>query len=328
MADGIIPTTSGMGGVYAQQGLLDNIGTGTGMYGSGGGVASTASSVGTEALGTENSLYNPAAAKASAKAGGIVQAVGGIVDVVQGIQANRQAKQDIITSNQELERLKASQPSLSTPSEYYMAVKNAYDQRLVQMRTQDINRSLATTAAAAQQYGSRGLGSIMQATEQAQRQMQEQALTQQQLQTQALTNLADARQQEVVRREARSTRDIDYGYDAVARAEAAKAAAVQQIGAGITNAVGGAAKTAIGFGLFEEGGEVQKTPGEFNHDTNEMYVVDEDGKDMNIALTGGEYVIAPKDARRLKREASKGKSPLHKFVRSLVNRFEKADDNG
>ena len=288
---------------------------------------SNASSVGTEALGTENSLYNPAAAKAGATAGGIVQAVGGIVDVVQGIQANRQAKQDIITSNQELERLKASQPSLSTPAEYYMAVKNAYDQRLVQMRTQDINRSLATTAAAAQQYGSRGLGSIMQATEQAQRQMQEQALTQQQLQTQALTNLADARQQEVVRREARSTRDIDYGYDAVARAEAAKAAAVQQIGAGITNTVGGIAKTAIGIGM-EKGGKVQKTPGEFNHDTNEMYVVDEDGKDMNIALTGGEYVIAPKDARRLKREASKGKSPLHKFVRSLVNRFEKADDNG
>ena len=101
-------------------------------------------SVGTEALGTENSLYDPTAAKAGAKAGGIVQAVGGIVDVVQGIQANRQAKQDIITSNQELERLKASQPSLSTPAEYYMAVKNAYDQRLVQMRTQDINRSLAT----------------------------------------------------------------------------------------------------------------------------------------------------------------------------------------
>ena len=208
-----------------------------------------------------------------------------------------------------------------------MAVKNAYDQRLVQMRTQDINRSLATTAQAAQQYGSRGLGSIMQATEQAQRQMQEQALTQQQLQTQALTNLADARQQEVARREARSTRDIDYGYDAVARAEAAKAAAVQQIGAGITNTVGGIAKTAIGMGM-EKGGKVQKTPGEFNHDTNEMYVVDEDGRDMNIALTGGEYVIAPKDARRLKREAIKGKSPLHKFVRSLVNRFEKADDNG
>lgn len=284
-------------------------------------------SVGTEALGTENSLYDPTAAKAGATAGGIVQAVGGIVDVVQGIQANRQAKQDIITSNQELERLKASQPSLSTPAEYYMAVKNAYDQRLVQMRTQDINRSLATTAAAAQQYGSRGLGSIMQATEQAQRQMQEQALTQQQLQTQALTNLADARQQEVVRREARSTRDIEYGYDAVAKAEAAKAAAVQQIGAGITNTVGGIAKTAIGISM-EKGGRVQKTPGEFNHDTNEMYVVDEDGKDMNIALTGGEYVIAPKDARRLKRESERGKSPLHKFVRSLVNRFEKADDNG
>ena len=117
--------------------------------------------------------------------------------------------------------------------------------------------------------------------------------------------MADARQQEVVRREARSTRDIEYGYDAVAKAEAAKAAAVQQIGAGITNTVGGIAKTAIGYSM-EKGGKVQKTPGEFNHDTNEMYVVDEDGKDMNIALTGGEYVIAPKDATKTEEGVREG----------------------
>jgi hypothetical protein len=56
-----------------------------------------------------------------------------------------------------------------------------------------------------------------------------------------------------------------------------------------------------------------------------MYVVDEDGKSVGIALTGGEYVIAPKDAAQLRNLSNKGKSGLHKFVRKLVNRFEKAD---
>jgi hypothetical protein len=54
-----------------------------------------------------------------------------------------------------------------------------------------------------------------------------------------------------------------------------------------------------------------------------MYVVDEDGRDVGIALTGGEYVIAPKDAQKLKQLAGSGKGKLHKFVGSLVRRFEK-----
>ena len=121
---------------------------------------------------------------------------GGIVDIAQGIQAKKGAGEAQRKANTELENLKASQPSLSTPSEYYDAVKNAYDQRLLQMRNQDINRSLATTAQAAQQYGSRGLGAIMQAQQQTQSQLGEEAMKQQQLQTAALTNLASARQQE------------------------------------------------------------------------------------------------------------------------------------
>lgn len=266
---------------------------------------------------------------------------GGIVDITQGIQSKRDAGEAQRKANDELEKLKASQPSLSTPSEYYEAVKNAYDQRLLQMRNQDINRSLATTAQAAQQYGSRGLGAIMQAQQQAQTQLGEEAMKQQQLQTAALTNLAAARQQETQLREARSTRDLEYGYDAKALADAQMAQARQQIGQGVAGALGGVATIATGglaaagqadslkkmFG-FEHGGEVYKTPGEFNHDTNEMYVVDEDGRDVGIALTGGEYVISPDDAREMKELSGKGKTPLHKFVSRMVRRFEKADNNG
>lgn len=262
---------------------------------------------------------------------------GGIVDIAQGIQAKKGAGEAQRKANTELENLKASQPSLSTPSEYYDAVKNAYDQRLLQMRNQDINRSLATTAQAAQQYGSRGLGAIMQAQQQTQSQLGEEAMKQQQLQTAALTNLASARQQETQLREARSTRDLEYGYDAKALADAQMAQAKQQIGQGVAGTLGGIATIATGGlaaagqaeGLnkilgFERGGEVYKTPGEFNHDTNEMYVVDEDGRDVGIALTGGEYVINPEDARRMRELSSKGKTPLHKFVGKMVRRFEKA----
>tara|TARA_R110001592_G_scaffold26839_1_gene100004 strand:+ start:2724 stop:3638 length:915 start_codon:yes stop_codon:yes gene_type:complete len=276
--------------------------------------------------------------------------IGGIVDIAAGFGAKKRANEAIGTATQELNNLKASQPSLSTPSEYYDAVKNAYDQRLLSMRNQDINRSLATTTQAAQQYGSRGLGAVMQAQQQAQTQLGQEAMNQQQLQTQALTNLATARERETGLREQRSTRDLEYGYDAKALAEGQMAQARQQIAGGFTGAIGGVA-TAAGFGMLagsskpktpkppgeptdsgdftpgynygRRGLEVQRTPGEFNHDTNEMYVVDEDGRDVGIALTGGEYVIAPKDAQKLKQLAGSGKGKLHKFVGSLVRRFEK-----
>lgn len=291
--------------------------------------------------------------------GTITGAVGGVVDIAQGIGAKRKAEAAQNQASAELDKLKASQPSLSTPSEYYEAVKNAYDQRLLQMRNQDINRSLATTAQAAQQYGSRGLGAIMQAQQQAQSQLGEETMRQQQLQTAALTNLAGARQQEIQLREARSTRDLEYGYDAKALADAQMAQAQQQIGQGFAGLLGGSATAAVGVGLgrnlgylpkktkkqdpnkdpnigpptediqyAREGAKVHKTPGEFNHDTNEMYVVDEDGRDVGIALTGGEYVINPEDARKMRELSGKGKTPLHKFVGRMVRRFEKADNNG
>lgn len=256
--------------------------------------------------------------------GGAAAGVAGVAGIVAGIAGRGKIKDEIAAANENVNALMNQQPSLSTPSEYYDAVKNAYDQQLLSMRNQDINRALATTTQAASQYGSRGLGAVMGAQQQAQQQLRQEAMQQQQLQTQAMTNLAQARQMETQLKEARSARDIEYGYDKVALGQAQLARKDQMLASGIQGVLNAGASLAG----MEKGGEVQKTPGEFSHDRNEMYVVDEDGKSVGIALTGGEYVIAPKDARRLKREADKGKSPLHKFVRSLVNRFEKADDNG
>lgn len=257
---------------------------------------------------------------------GVAGAVGGIVDIVSGFQDKKRAKIGLAEAEQNLDNILTSQPSLSTPAEYYDAVKNAYDQRLLQMRTEDINRSLATTTAAAQQYGSRGLGAVMSAQQQAQDQMRKEALTQQQLQTQALTNLATARERETNLREARSNRDLEYAYDAKALEEARLAQARQQIGSGIVGTVGGVAQAALGFGMMAKGGEVQKTPGKYSHEENEMYVVDDEGKSVGIALTGGEYVIDPQRAKRLKAKSKdsslKGMKVLRKEVVQMVDDFE------
>ena len=103
-----------------------------------------------------------------AAAGGIGQLVGGIVGAANQKELEERASANLDAALQELEDLKASQPSLATPSAYYEGVKGAYDQRLLQMRMDDINRSLATTAQAATQFGARGLGALAGATAQAQ----------------------------------------------------------------------------------------------------------------------------------------------------------------
>lgn len=275
---------------------------------------------------TDLSAYNTDLQAGGMGAAGAAGAIGGIVDIVAGFQEKNRAKQGLEKANQNLDSVLASQPSLSTPAEYYDAVKNAYDQRLLQMRTEDINRSFATTAQAAQQYGSRGLGAVMSAQQQSQDALRREALTQQQLQTDALTNLAAARERETGLREARSNRDLEYAYDQKALEEARLAQARQQIGEGIVGTVGGVAKAAVGFGMMAKGGQVQKTPGKYSHKENEMYVVDDEGKSVGIALTGGEYVIDPARAKRLKNKSKdsslKGMKVLRREVAKMVDDFE------
>ena len=272
------------------------------------------------------------------QAAGIGGAVGGAIDIVAGFAAKADAKDELNKANENLDKILSNQPSLSTPAEYYDAVKNAYDQRLLQMRTDDINRSLATTAGAAQQFGARGLGAILGAQAQAQSQLRTEALTQQQLQTDALTNLATARERETQLREARSTRDIELGFDQKALAEARLGQARTQIAQGFGSLAGGIAGGVIGFqgaqavkamaNVAKHGAEVQKTPGKYSHEENEMYVVDADGKSVGLALTGGEYVIDPARAKRLKQKSKdsslQGMRVLRKEVVKMVNDFENA----
>ena len=256
---------------------------------------------------------------------GFGQTVGGIMDIGAGQKAFKEGKAELNQANANLQKLMNSQPSLSTPSEYFDAVKNAYDQRLVQMRTEDINRSLATTAQSAQQFGARGLGATLAASSQAQRQQRQLALDQQQQQTQALTNLAGARERERDIRERRSTRDIEFGFDAKAAAEAKKEMGRQQRNEGIVSAITGPMQMAAGVATMgmAKGGAVQKTPGAYSHKTNELPVVDKNGNETGVYLTGGEYVFNPQDSKKMFKMAKNDKSKLGRFVFGRLKKFEK-----
>jgi len=255
---------------------------------------------------------------------GIGTAVGGVGSLATGIVGLIGSGQAIRDAESNLQAVKDAAPSLTTPTAYMDAVKNAYDQRLMTMRNEDINRALSSSVAAAGQYGARGLGMAMQAQNQAQANLRAEAEAQQKAQTAALTNLGAAQQNAQQMQEARYQSDLDLAYDERKAAQARQQQAIQGITQGVMGLATGGASTLLANAAFEEGGEIQKTPGEFSHDRNEMYIVDGDGESVGIAVTGGEYVVPPADAKALKEKSEQGNTPLHRFVRKMIKRFEDA----
>jgi hypothetical protein len=89
------------------------------------------------------------------------------------------------------------------------------------------------------------------------------------------------------------------------------------IGADIQESGGG-----IGdyFG-FEDGGIVEETPGEFSHERNPIDII-RAGRKIG-EMTGGEAVLNPEQQETMEELASSGDSELHKFVRSMFEKFKK-----
>ena len=73
-------------------------------------------------------------------------------------------------------------------------------------------------------------------------------------------------------------------------------------------------------GKYASGG-VQKTPGEFSHAKNPINIM-KDGAKIG-EMTGGEYIFNPRQASTLQALASKGGSPLHKYVKGLLKEFDR-----
>lgn len=278
--------------------------------------------------------------------GGIIGGVAGLGQAIYGgIQANKAKK--------EMERIQKTAPDLnapiSTPSEYFKAYKESYDQDIMNRQMESIKSGLAGTTEALAGAGGRALlGGIGAATQQAQRQTQGIADIQQQRQAEALQGLAAAQERTRGLQENRLGMKEGRFQNQLQMAQGARDAAVQTIAGGIGN-IGSAAiygfdkvgynssdPTRQGFskkardlrkadrlaGNMEEGGKVMKTPGEFSHKSNPIDIM-RNGKKIAEA-TGGEYIFNPKQMSNIKKYvATDDKSKLHSYVKALIKRFEK-----
>ena len=266
----------------------------------------------------------------------------GISDYVRGFdEANKRTT--------EINRLKATAPSLETPASFQKAVKDAYDRSLLEAQQREITRQLGTSVGALQQAGGRALlGGIGAATQQASLAGQTAAQAQAKTKLEALTNLGQAELSTQKLREDRYQRELAAQREMMAQAEAGA-------GAGLGSAIGGLASAGIIGGLalpnFKEGskleelqksllgdftaekGAVVKTKGEFSHEKNPIDLV-QNGQKVGEA-TGGEYIFNPQQSEKTKelaKQATEARSEdkrlsamekLAKFVRELLNRFEK-----
>lgn len=253
----------------------------------------------------------------AAVAGAALQGAAGIGQMIYGIAANKKA-------NKELERVKASAPSLDTPSEYFKAYKESYDQNIMNRQMENVNRALAGGTQALGAAGGRALlGGLGALTEGAAQQQQSMADMQQQRQTAALSQLAGAQEATMGRKEGRYQQELGF-------AQAAKEAAVQNIAGGIS-AVGSAGlslSSSLGKAKLPEGaikakgGKIEKTPGKFSHKENPIDIM-KDGAKIG-EMTGGEYIFNPTQMSNIKKFTTAGdKEKLHAYVKSLIKKFEK-----
>ena len=121
--------------------------------------------------------------------GAIAQGVMGAGQAAYGMyQANKASK--------EMDRLRASAPSLDTPGEYFQAYKQAADQSIMERQMESVNKQLAGGAQALGAAGGRallgGLGAMTQGAQETQMNI---ADMQSQRQQQALQALAAAQGQ-------------------------------------------------------------------------------------------------------------------------------------
>ena len=245
---------------------------------------------------------------------------------------------------------RAYEAPTGTPKEYAEMLQQARASEVAQRRIDEINRSMATSTAALQRAGARGvIGGIGAVTEAGARGK-----------TAALT----AQQQEIMRALERSTiggerersRQVSRQLREEGLAQAAIQAGTQNIAGGLGDSgiatisgieAAGMKKPDLNTDLkvtqtdttleydrdkyeidpayrafidkqrMEDGG-VQKTPGAFSHSSNPIDIM-KDGAKIG-EMTGGEYIFNPKQAKQLVKLSKKGDSELHNFVKTLLNK--------
>lgn len=229
--------------------------------------------------------------------GGGIQAVAGVGQAIYGAQQLRKA-------NAQMDELLAGAPKLGLPSAYEQYAQKALDQSALRQQTEAINRRLATSTDALGKAGGRallgGLQSQVTAANTAELQAQD---AQRQREMQGLQVLGNAQAANQQMKENRFR--MQYG-----AADAAKQAALGNIGGGLGSAAGGALQAGLEYekGMFKakHGAKLQ---GEFSHESNPITMTNKNGEVVGEA-TGSEYIINPKQAAAIKKES--------KYFRNLL----------
>lgn len=229
--------------------------------------------------------------------GGGIQAVAGVGQAIYGAQQLRKA-------NAQMDELLAGAPKLGLPSAYEQYAQKALDQSALRQQTEAINRRLSTSTDALGKAGGRallgGLQSQVTAANTAELQAQD---AQRQREMQGLQVLGNAQAANQQMKENRFR--MQYG-----AADAAKQAALGNIGGGLGSAAGGALQAGLEYekGMFKakHGAKLQ---GEFSHESNPITMTNKNGEVVGEA-TGSEYIINPKQAAAIKKES--------KYFRNLL----------
>ena len=282
----------------------------------------------------------------------IARGAAGIADVASGFFGQRGAEGQIEELGAEQEALSQqfkdlSAPSLTDANTVAAATRNAAI--LGGVPQQQDNSAELAAAKMAMESGAdpatiqRQLAAAQQAEQQAAGAQQQQAFQQGlgMAQTDAQNQFAQDRQNLMM--------DMDANAGALEAAQRESLMAQQQKGRGLQNLLSGAvglyanrpqqpgddpnaAKTAQELGLKtirerEHGGAVQKTPGEFDHDTNDMILMAQTQGglvDTGIRQTGGEFVLNPEQAEGLEQAYDKVKSKKKPTYGDLMALYEAA----
>ena len=242
--------------------------------------------------------------------GSIVQAGLGLGQAIYGgIQAKRARK--------EMARVRASAPSLDTPSEYMKLYKDSYNQDMLNRQMESLKSAAGSSIGALGQAGGRALlGGIQSVGQNLQQGTQAAIEKQQERQLTGLGALADAKTRTQQMREGRFQSELGM-------ARQAQDAAVANIGAGI-----GAMGTGAMYAFMDDdddgskkNGGIVKTKGEFSHKDNPIHMVQKGEKVGE--MTGGEYIFNPEQMSKIKALSKTSPEKLSKYIKSLVNKFEK-----
>ena len=246
--------------------------------------------------------------------------VQGIASGIQGMQGRKEARKAEALE----EELRATgMPKMETPEEYFQLYEQAKENKATKLAIENAKANMSTVTDALSAGGSRALlGGLNQVSRQTTGDIYKIAAAGEQQELGALETLANAQartnQLNTQLGATQYMQDLQGAQMAYQAGRQMGATATDNMASTISAFGQSAANQALP-GLIGEDG--MKTPGEFSHDDNPIDLV-RNGEKIGEA-TGGEYIFNPEQSEKMRELAEKEKSPLARYVVSLLNRFDK-----